>query len=149
MTNKQVYRLVQLVIIICTLIIAVIRIFSVEFKYTNLITCISLVVAGILLLLTTRTLIEQSRNTFWGNSREYAYSMVDVLLIITAILSIILCFLNYFFTIPPNVIDTISIFALGISLSNNLLSEWLLKLIVKFVKKKGNENIQNKKDVAM
>ncbi|WP_430487064.1 hypothetical protein [Bacillus cereus] len=149
MGSKQVYRLVQLIIVISTVVIAAIRISSKDFKYTNIITCISLVAAVMMLLLTTRTLIEQSRNIFWEKSRIYANSIIDVSIIVAAILSLILCFLNYFFTIPTNVIDTISILALGISLSNNLLSEWVLKIVIKQVKNKAFLHNSNEKDVAL
>lgn len=77
MKSSVISRFIQIGIIVVTVTLVIIRLLSKNFTLINLITCISLVVAVFILLLSVRSLVETSQRVFWKNSRKYAYSIID------------------------------------------------------------------------
>lgn len=150
MNSVATFKFIQIGIIVITLTLSIIRVSSKNFTLTNLITCVSLMVAIFILLLTVRSLVEKRIKLFWKNSRIYAYSIIDILMLIVILICIpAVIGINYLYELSARVVDTVSILALGISMSNNILSEWCFNLLVMHVDRKGKKSIENEEKTAM
>ncbi|MBT2661634.1 hypothetical protein [Bacillus sp. ISL-45] len=141
--EKKIIIYFQMGIFITFLILGVIRMFDEKFIFSAVISCASFVFSIILLLYTTRLNVIKS-NKLWDGKKKHRANLLELSIGIVVICGI--------FIFGPLVIynkislvfaEALSIFSLGISLSNALLSNLLYKVLCFIIKsKEENESAQ-------
>jgi divalent metal cation (Fe/Co/Zn/Cd) transporter len=123
-----VYKLVQIGAFFSFISLGIIRIFDDNFPFTIFLSCLSVLVTLLILLFTTKTKIENS-SKLWSKKKKNRIQLIELLMLLTLVIGIIaLIWLTYYKNMETKYSDALSIFALGISLSNDILSNWLSRL---------------------
>ncbi|MFJ8071618.1 hypothetical protein ACIQZD_22135 [Peribacillus sp. NPDC096447] len=140
--NKLIINLLQMVSFLTFIILGIIRCFVDSLPFVFFISCISFLAAVIVTLFTTRNHLMTSMH-LWKEKKEHRVKLVEIIIVLVTLIGAgIFILLGIFNKISPRLSDVLSIFAFGISLSNDYLSKRFSSIL-----HYSNEDIPIKKTI--
>lgn len=143
MNIKLTINLIQIGTFFSFVCFGIIRLSDDNFPFMIPISSFSFLMSIILLLFMTRTKIYTSSN-IWNKKKDDSVMILDSLMfIMLPLMLFIIILLAYFKAINPKYSDFLSILALGISLSNDFLSNLVAKIILSLSNRIKNKQFED------